>query len=151
MQIELYRYLYRIGLEKLLNEIDLHSSELDLWVSGRGISNSSGNLCLHIVGNLKHFIGFALGEEAYVRDREREFSAKGILKESLVKEIMNTTAIIDSVFADMTEKELEQAYPFKKFEEERPTEFLLVHALNHLNYHVGQINYNRKLLNDGQV
>jgi hypothetical protein len=41
-----------------------------------GISNSAGNLCLHLIGNLNHFIGATLGNTGYVRNREQEFSSK---------------------------------------------------------------------------
>ena len=86
-------------MEKLKTEVELHVSD---GFQAKGSVILRGIFCLHVVGNLKHFIGFVLGGVEYVRDRELEFSARGIFKESLVKEIMNAIEVIDSVLARMT-------------------------------------------------
>jgi hypothetical protein len=49
--------LFERDLDKLKQEISAYTNEDDLWKIKDGIANSSGNLCLHLVGNLKHFVG----------------------------------------------------------------------------------------------
>ena len=51
--------LYERDLDKLRTEIASYENEPDLWKTDEGISNSAGNLCLHLTGNLKHFFGAA--------------------------------------------------------------------------------------------
>ncbi|MCB0505039.1 MAG: DinB superfamily protein, partial [Cyclobacteriaceae bacterium] len=53
--------LFERDLTQLEKEIDLYKKEEDLWLLPEGISNTGGNLCLHIAGNLQHFIGHVLG------------------------------------------------------------------------------------------
>ena len=64
---------FRKDLSKLIGEIDLYKNETDLWKIKDGISNSGGNLTLHLIGNLNHFIGATLGNTGYVRERDKEF------------------------------------------------------------------------------
>ncbi len=49
--------LYVRDLLKVKQEIKSYKDERKLWVIADGISNSAGNLCLHLIGNLNHFIG----------------------------------------------------------------------------------------------
>jgi len=63
-------------LNKLEEEINLYSSEETIWKIDREIKNSGGNLCLHLCGNLQHFIGAILGKTGYIRNRDNEFIAK---------------------------------------------------------------------------
>ena len=72
---------------KLKEEISLYKDETNLWKVENTISNSAGNLCLHLIGNLKHFIGATLGNTGYVRQRELEFSSKNIPRSELHSEI----------------------------------------------------------------
>ena len=48
-------------LLKLKEELSAYTNEADLWKTPAGISNSAGNLALHLIGNLNHFIGATLG------------------------------------------------------------------------------------------
>ncbi len=41
---------------------------------------------------------------------------------------------------------LEAEYPILVFDHKTSTEYLLVHLTGHLNYHLGQINYHRRLI-----
>lgn len=65
-------------LLKLKEEISLYKNEPAIWQVKPGIANSAGNLCLHLVGNLNHYIGTTLGNTSYVRHREQEFALKDI-------------------------------------------------------------------------
>ena len=117
-----------------------------LWITTAGISNSAGNLCLHLVGNLNHFIGALLGKSGYVRERDKEFSLKDIPAAELVSMTERTKDIVVKTLSSMTEKDLELEFPQKIFDQVHKTDFMLLHLLAHLNYHLGQINYHRRLL-----
>ena len=86
--------IFERDLNKLIIEINLYKEENSLWIIKEGISNSAGNLCLHIIGNLNHFIGAVLGNSGYVREREKEFSLKNIPRKELVSNIEKTIAVV---------------------------------------------------------
>lgn len=134
-------------LTKLKTEMETYSDESKLWVISKDILNSGGNLCLHINGNLKHFIGAVLGKSGYVRDRESEFKNKNIPRKKLLKSTDETIDIVSKTIESLPEELLSKNYP-KEFNNSIVTvEFLLIHLAAHLNYHLGQINYHRRLLN----
>jgi uncharacterized damage-inducible protein DinB len=138
--------IYERDLVKLKQEIEEYVDAADLWLLQGDIKNTAGNLTLHIVGNLKHFIGTVLGGSDYVRDRDREFSDKDIPREDLVRDIDETRAIIRSTLDRITEAEYSKNYPIEVFGKPMTTGFFLIHLATHLNYHLGQINYHRRLL-----
>ncbi|MGE8433422.1 DinB family protein [Chryseobacterium joostei] len=146
MIIESLRSLYNRDLNKLKAEIEAYQHEENLWKTDKNISNSAGNLCLHLVGNLSHFIGAQLGNTGYVRHRELEFSLKDIPKAELIEKIEATTIIVDSVLSQLPEEALKEEYPLVVFEDKMTTSFFLIHLIAHLDYHLGQINYHRRLL-----
>ena len=146
MIIESLRSLYNRDLNKLKAEIEAYQHEENLWKTDKSISNSAGNLCLHLVGNLSHFIGAQLGNTGYVRHRELEFSLKDIPKAELIEKIEATTIIVDSVLSQLPEADLRKEYPLVVFEDKMTTDFFLIHLIAHLDYHLGQINYHRRLL-----
>lgn len=145
MQKELTTLFIR-DLNTLKREIDQYEQESFMWKTIEGISNSGGNLCLHLIGNLNHFIGATLGESGYVRDREAEFKDKDVPVHQLQLQINNTIAMIESVLPHLTSAQLEENYPLQVFQQPMKTSLFLMHLLTHLNYHLGQINYHRRLI-----
>ena len=133
-------------LNKLETEIKLYPSNEALWQVSSGITNSGGNLCLHLCGNLQHFIGAILGNTGYVRNRENEFAAKGLTISELVKEIQQTIIAVRSTLEKLNPSLLTQDYPTKVFDYNMNTMHFLIHLTAHLEYHLGQINYHRRLL-----
>lgn len=144
--LEILKPLLKRELLKLRQEIDSYKSEDVLWSIDKSILNSGGNLCLHLVGNLNTFIGKHLGDTGYVRDRDREFSDKGIPKQELVKRIDETIHVVESTLSKLNDQQLEEEYPVNVFNEKMTTKYFLIHLLSHLTYHLGQINYHRRLL-----
>ncbi len=138
--------LFTRDLEALKKEINLYTNENVLWLVPEGISNSAGNLCLHLVGNLNHFIGAALGNSGYVRQRELEFSLIDVPRVELIQQVEETIQVVASVLKGLTEDDLQQEYKHRVFKEPMTTEYFLVHLTMHLAYHLGQINYHRRLL-----
>ncbi len=140
------RSLYNRDLDQLKTELEAYQNEENLWKSDKDIANSTGNLALHLVGNLNHFIGAHLGNTGYVRQRDPEFSLKDIPKAELIEKVKATAAMIDSVLSQLSDEDLEKEYPLAVFESAMTTDYFLIHLLTHLGYHLGQINYHRRLL-----
>jgi hypothetical protein len=94
MVIKTLKEIFKRDLEKLKQEIIAYNNESNLWRIDKGIANSAGNLCLHLVGNLNTYIGSEFGKTGYVRDRDLEFSQKNIPKDELVKMIEDTITVV---------------------------------------------------------
>ncbi len=144
--IEILDKLYQKDLEKLKSEITSYKKEENLWKISGDIKNSAGNLCLHLCGNLQHFIGAVLGNSGYIRKRDEEFSKKNIPLSELVAELELTMKVVKDTLQKLNENDLQKIYPINVFGYEMTTEYLLTHMAAHLNYHLGQINYHRRLL-----
>ena len=139
--------LFDRDLKKLKVELESYSNEADLWLLEKSITNSAGNLCLHLIGNLNWFIGAQLGDTGYVRDRPLEFSAKHVPRVDMLSDIDKTLSMIETTILKLTNEQLEADYPRLVFKEKTSTYFFLIHLATHLAYHLGQINYHRRLLN----
>lgn len=133
-------------LLKLKIEIESYKDESNLWRIEKDIANSAGNLCLHLVGNLNTYLGTVLGQTGYVRNRDAEFSLKNISRKELIEKIEGTIQVVDQVLPALTAEQLEKEYPMVVLKEATSTEFFLVHLATHLTYHLGQINYHRRLI-----
>jgi len=137
--------LFQRDLEKLAGEINLYANEADLWKLSGDIKNTAGNLALHLVGNLQHFVGAIMGDTDYVRDRENEFNARNTPREEILLEIETTKKVIDRVLPTLTEEMLanqtSDKIPFDVTNEQ-----FLFHLYGHFGYHLGQLNYHRRLI-----
>ena len=133
-------------LDKLKAEIELYTDEKNLWRFEKQIANSAGNLCLHLVGNLNTYIGVAIGQTDYIRQRDLEFSLKNVPKTELLEKIEATKIIVATVLDSLTPADFEKMYPMEVSVGETTTEYYLVHITSHLAYHLGQINYHRRIL-----
>ncbi|MBL6444785.1 DUF1572 family protein [Fulvivirga sp. 29W222] len=138
--------LYERDLDALINEIQSFNKKENLWSIRPGVSNSAGNLALHICGNLKHFIGTGIGQTGYIRQRELEFSQKNVPIPELIKNINETKQIVTSALSKISPETLASTYPITLRGEAFGTEYFLLHLHAHLNYHLGQINYLRRLI-----
>ncbi len=146
MMIETLQILFKRDLLKLKTEIESYQSEENIWKISQHISNSAGNLCLHLIGNLNHFIGAITGKTGYIRNRDAEFSLKDVPRTQLTEMIDNTILVIENTLNNLNEDDLKKEYPLVVFEGKMSTEFFFTHLTAHLSYHLGQINYHRRLL-----
>ena len=138
--------LFKRDLNRLKTEIQSYKNENNLWIVEKAISNSAGNLCLHLLGNLNHFVGNVLGNTGYIRERDKEFTDKNIPATELIERVDEVFDTINKTISGLSEKDFEKTYPINVFKKEMTTEFFLIHLTTHLNYHLGQINYHRRLL-----
>lgn len=138
--------LFKRDLNKLIDEVNLYKDESNLWTLNGLVANSTGTLCLHLVGNLNHFIGAALGETGYIRQRDLEFSLRHVPRTELIKQVQDTIVIVETTLSKLTASDLQKEYRRNPFEDYMTTEYFLVHLSMHLAYHLGQVNYHRRLL-----
>lgn len=139
---------YERDLHKLIEEVTLFKSEEDLWKTLGSVKNSSGNLVLHLIGGLNYFIGTNLGHTGYVRNRDAEFTAKYVDRSVLIAGIRELIGTVKSTIQSLTPAQLEAEYPVVFDGDRRPTIYLLTQLLAHLNYHLGQVNYLRRSLDE---
>ena len=128
-----------------MTELKAYSKEESLWKKVDGINNSAGNLIMHLCGNLQHFIGAVLGNTGYKRKRDFEFSGRVSFQE-LNEEINLTAKVIGDYFDQVDSSDLEEEYPLEPFGYPMTVNYFLMHLLGHLNYHLGQVNYHRRIL-----
>jgi hypothetical protein len=146
MAIETLRALFARDLGRLRKEVESYQNESNLWRVEHNIPNSAGNLCLHLVGNLNTFIGKEIGKTNYVRDRPKEFSLKDTPRTELLSMIDDTIVVVNESLNKVDERALKEEYPIIVFEEKTSMEYMLIHLATHLAYHLGQINYHRRLI-----
>lgn len=132
-------------LDVLLKEIQAYPNEESLWLVKGQISNPAGTLALHLAGNLNHFIGAQLGHTGYIRQRDKEFSDKNIPVAVILDQLEKTKVMLAKTFEEMDETLLHEKFPLDNFGDKTVHEVLLI-VLSHLNYHLGQINYHRRLV-----
>jgi uncharacterized damage-inducible protein DinB len=144
--IESLQSLFDRDLKRLAKEITAYPDENKMWLLEKEINNTAGNLCLHLCGNLQYYVGNVLGKSGYIRDRENEFSAKNIAAIKLIEEIETTRKIVSKTLSGLAGNDMEKIYPEQVLGFEMTTTFFLVHLQGHLNYHLGQINYHRRLV-----
>lgn len=138
--------LFERDLAKLAVEIDAYQHEPALWRTAPGIGNSAGHLCLHLLGNLNTYVGAGLARTGYVRNREWEFTAPYVPRAELLAGIAATQRVVADALARLTDAQLAAPYPLLVWEAPTSVGYLLQHLTTHLAYHLGQINYHRRLL-----
>ncbi|MBK7159734.1 MAG: DUF1572 family protein [Ignavibacteria bacterium] len=140
-----FKQLYLNFLNSLKDEISLYKDPGKIWLLSGSISNTPGNLCLHICGNLNHFFGAVIGNTGYIRERDQEFSKRNLSREELFGAIEETKIMIGKIFDDLTQDDINKIYPINKFGENVTYGFIFSRLVSHLSYHLGQINYHRRL------
>lgn len=140
--------LFQKHLDQLIQEITAYKNEENLWLVEGGIKNSPGNLVLHICGNLNHYIGATLLHTDYERKRDNEFTDKGVNREELIQKIGDTKAMLNEFFTKTDVEILFTVYPKDYYGEHKDIGYVTSILIAHLAYHIGQINYHRRLLDE---
>ncbi len=141
--IQALKTLFVRDLEKLIVQLEGYSSDAAVWLLAGEIKNSAGTLALHLVGNLNQYIGVGLGHTDYVRDRPAEFATRDVPRAKLISQVKATITLLERVLGpDIT---LEALYPNEVLGYPMTTQYFLIHLYGHLNWHLGQIDYHRRL------
>ena len=138
-------HLYRRDITRLLQELRAFPDTATLWATAPGVSNAAGTLALHLEGNLREYIGRQLGGIAYERDRPREFSERGVARDELVTRLEAVLEMVPRVIAAIPDVRLAEPYPEAHHGAVLSTRMFLTHLLAHLGYHLGQIDYLRRV------
>lgn len=144
--IQSLKQIYQRDLLKLKSEIEAYKNEEAMWQVVDGISNSGGNLCLHLIGNLNTYIGKDLGKIPYERNRPLEFSDKNVPKSELLNKIDSTIEVVNAALDSLEQTDLTEDFPYVVLEKSTSKEHMLIHLACHLSYHLGQINYHRRIV-----
>ena len=133
-------------LATLRRELESYPDDASLWRPLPGIANPGGNLALHLAGNLQGFIGAKLGHSNYVRDRDREFSARGLSRAEVLREVDAAAQAVEAGLDGLDPAELDREFPVPIGGRSMSTRLFLMNLCAHLGYHLGQLNYHRRLL-----
>jgi hypothetical protein len=131
-------------LDGFIAELRAYPDEASVWALPPGFLNSGGTLAMHAAGNLRHFIGTVLGETSYVRDRDREFAARGVPRAELIAELEAARADVDGILRVLDPERVDEVFPIRIGGEQLGTSRVLVHLATHLAWHLGQIDYHRR-------
>lgn len=129
-------------LDQVAHEISSYENEADIWLAVGETKNSAGNLTLHLLGNLNHFIGAALASNGYVRNRDAEFAETNVPRARLLEEIEHVKVMLVKSLPHINN--LTDSYPEGYWNDSGTIHFQLLKILSHLAYHTGQINYHRR-------
>lgn len=143
--------LFVRDLNHLRRELATYSDEAQLWQNAGAIRNSAGNLALHLVGNLNHFIGKELGDSGYVRNRPAEFSQRNVPRETILHSIDETIEMLEVVLPRLDAARLARVVTSPVFDQPVPLALWLTHLASHLAYHLGQLTYHRRLVDPTDV
>ena len=145
MTIAQFKESYLHLLEYLEKEISAFKSDSELYKVSGTIINTAGNLSLHLCGNIQNYLGAMLGGTGYIRNRGAEFSRKDFAKTILLDEIKKARDAVIATFNKIIEDDLNKLFPETPYWKGSTTEQVLVICLSHFNYHLGQINYLRRM------
>jgi hypothetical protein len=140
--------LFERDLLKLKDEINNFKDEENIWRIADGVTNPAGTLVLHLLGNLNYTVGTLIGGTGYVRNRDEEFSLKGVPREKLVADIESTIEVVKTSLAGINQSRLEDTYQ-REFLGQKSTAYYLTSFFGHFSYHLGQVNYLRRILEAG--
>jgi len=118
--------------------VELFPDDESLFRTLPGVTNSAGNLGLHVCGNLQHFVGAVLGGTGYVRNREAEFAARSGTRDDVARRLRETAAVVKAALA--------RPYPEPVANLQLPCGRFLMHLAVHLGFHLGQAGYLRRVV-----
>ncbi|MGN7885143.1 DUF1572 family protein [Dyadobacter sp. 22481] len=146
MNSDIFITLFSRDIKKLRREIEQYHSENALWVPLPGTINPGGNLCQHLIGNLRTYVGLILGGHAYIRDRDAEFNQKTFTQIQMLVELDTLHEVVINTLRTLDEEKMEEEYPRHVVDlfPEQSVRLVLTHLLAHLSWHLGQINYHRR-------
>lgn len=132
-------------LRSLIAQLQAYPDDATVWQELPGISNTAGTLALHLAGNIRHFLGAVLHESGYVRDRDGEFSRRTVPRQEMIEEIERTGQDVVAALDTLDPGRLEEPFPQPIADVSPTISDVLVHLVSHLAYHLGQVDYHRRI------
>jgi uncharacterized damage-inducible protein DinB len=136
--------IFERDLRALAREVDAYPDERDLWAHVPGVSNVAGTLVLHLAGNLQHYIGAVLGGSGYVRDRPAEFARRDVPRSALLREIEAARTAVSRALGGAVD--IDREFPESIAGKKVRTGDYLIHLATHFAYHLGQLDYHRRIV-----
>ena len=146
MLVEAVAAILDRDLRTLAREVEAYPDDEALWQLPEGAPNSAGTLVLHLTGNLQHFFGARLGGTGYVRDRPAEFSARGVSRAALLGQIEAARGAVRAAVKQLDDTAVRQDFPEIVGGFRVTTGEYLIHLVSHFTYHLGQVDYHRRLV-----
>ena len=141
--------LFRRDLTRLLQEIQAFPDDQSLWQTLPGVSNCAGNLILHLEGNLREYVGRRLGGIPYQRDRPAEFTQKAVSRSELANRIESLYGIPEAVERITEEQWCSECGDVLPGGQSMGQALMSLYG--HFHYHLGQIDYLRRILTNGSA
>jgi hypothetical protein len=138
-------------LDALRREVEAYPDERELWRTVPGISNSAGTLVLHLAGNLQHYFGTRLAGTAYVRDRTAEFARRDVPRAELLRDIEAARGAVHAALAQLSASQLTREFPETIAGVRLGTGEYLMHLTTHFAYHLGQVDYHRRMVTGSAI
>jgi hypothetical protein len=137
--------LYTRELGRLAEEIAAYPDDAAVWSTVGAQKNPPGALALHVVGGLLAMVGAELGHTGYVRDRDLEFSGRGVARDEIVRRIQECRTLVTGIVARLTDEQLSGPYPGRTppIMQGATTRAFLIHLIWHVGWHTGQVYYHR--------
>ena len=145
LPISTLHILFERDLEGLKREIEAYPNDETVWATPPGVANSAGSLALHCAGNIQHYIGACLGASGYVRDRPAEFSRRNVSRAELIAELDLALRAVRSTLSVLAPESVPGVFPDTIAGRTLGSEVFLLHLVAHLGYHVGQVDYHRRI------
>ena len=136
--------IFERDLRALAREVEAYPDERDLWAQVPGVSNVAGTLVLHLAGNLQYYIGAVLGGSGYVRDRPAEFARRDVPRSELLREIEAARTAVSRVLRGALD--VDREFPESIAGKRVRTGDYLIHLATHFAYHLGQLDYHRRIV-----
>ena len=135
-------------LAAVRRSVEAYPDDASLWTGRPGLPNAGGTLVLHIAGNLQHYVGAVLGRSGYRRDRDAEFARRDVPREILLSELDAAAAAIELALVSLDDSPAALAKPYPELIAGRRVSLgdFLVHLTSHLAYHLGQLDYHRRVV-----
>jgi hypothetical protein len=133
-------------LQAFAREVGLFPDDESLFRTVPGVTNSAGNLALHVCGNLKHFVGAVLGGTGYLRNRDAEFATRSGRREDIARELHETAGVVSEALGHLPQEALDKPYPQPVANLQLPCRLFLIHLAVHLSFHLGQAGYLRRIV-----
>lgn len=146
-----YAHILGRDLSALAAQVEKYPDDASLWRVSGSILNPAGTLVLHLVGNLLHYVGGVLGGTGYARDRDAEFSGRDVSKAELVARVAACRETVVGVLAALPDEAFASPYPgaLPPHLAGASTHRFLLHLSGHFMWHLGQVDYHRRLLVEG--
>ncbi len=137
--------LFHRDLTRLIQQLQAFPEDRLVWQRA-GTLNSAGNLALHLEGNLREYIGRQLGDVPYQRHRDQEFTRNDVPLSELITHIEEVRGIVVDTLSNLPAERWNEIYPENVLGASLSVRLFVMHLHSHLTYHLGQVDYLRRML-----